>query len=516
MKNLTVLTLLYIILPTYFFLFSWVNGNYAVLCIIALTAALVFSIYKLPDENRKIQSPVFSLPFTLFSSSLISLLVCYFSEFGGFNYQSYDYQAHNFKFNLLATQPLPLHDRQRDIYMCYYLGYYIVPSLLGKITSIYFVKTFAFLWTWIGLSLSFSWIQIRLKHLENKQRLLICLLLVVGSYVSALLPALNKLSSGMLSFQNNAILINGKFVLNQLPVLSKSLSEAPQHTLPAVLGTCFLLSAITDTRYFYAFSVFLLSTIFWTPFTGVGLSLFSLYFFLKGFQEEKFKFVLSAALFGILLLLAFYPVLLFFLSSDATSMESNLFIWQTGSPYWPLYYLLYLFCFFGVWFVFFRRKLLEFDPALLFIAFLSFALIGLVQLGHFNDFNTRSSIASQIVLGLSIAYLVVVHHKMIFRKKLLVLGVLFWFVNSFSFLKFYYERLFILDFGPMNTIENTYIAPYGNNYYTFLEKGYLNGKEVVQQYSLHKGSVFERYLLKHDLTVTNRNEKRRLLGAAPY
>jgi hypothetical protein len=327
---------------------------------------------------------------------------------------------------------------------------------------------------------------------------LICLLLTIGSYVSVILPLLNHLFSGQVTFDNNSVLINGKFVLNQLPILSKSISEATQHTLPAFLAICFFIAAVTDLKYFYAFSVFIFSTLFWTPFTAVGLSFFCIYFVLKGFQKEQFRFIIRAALFGVLLLAAYFPVIIFLLSSAATSMDSNLFIWQSGTPYWSLYYLLYLFGFFGIWFIFFRQNLLEFDRKLLLVSFISFAAIGLAQLGHFNDLNTRASIASQVVLGLSIAYTLVIHAKTIIRNKFLMLGVLFLFLNSLSFVKFYYERLFILDSGTANTIENPHLDQFGDNYYTFLEKGYQNGNEVVQQYSLKKGSLFEKYLLKHN------------------
>ncbi|MEO6685940.1 MAG: hypothetical protein ABIN24_08240, partial [Dyadobacter sp.] len=249
-------------------------------------------------------------------------------------------------------------------------------------------------------------------------------------------------------------------------------------------------------KYFYPFAVFIFSSFFWTPFTAIGLSLFGLYFVCKGFQQAQFRFILNAALFGFLLLLAFYPVIVFLLSSDATSMESNLFIWQTGSPVWPLYYLLYLFGFFGIWFIFFRKGLLEFDRELLLVSFMTFALLGLVQMGHFNDLNTRASIPAQVVLGASIAYAFVVGYRDKRKKNWLMIAALFLAVNSLSFVKFYYERLFILNMGSVNTIEHPEISEFGDNYYDFLEKGYTNGKEVVQQYSLKKGSIFEKYLLK--------------------
>lgn len=495
MKNLTVVTLVYIILPTYLFNIFWVKTEYAFISTIALTIALLFSINKIGVEKTATQN--LQLPAILISSSLIALTISYFSEFGGFHYQSYDYQAHNFKFNLLTTKQLPLYDSSRDIYMCYYLGYYIVPSLLGKMTSLALVRSFAFIWTWLGLTLSFVWVQVRLKDLAVSKRLLICFLLVIGSYVSALIPALRMLLNDFLTYKNNSIIINERFTLNQLPILSKSLSEATQHTLPAFLGICFFIAVSQYRQYVYAFGIFIFSTLFWTPFTAIGLSLFYLAYIFQVFKAEQFQFLVRFAVFGLILLVAFSPVILFLVSSEATSMESNIPIWKAGDPFWIFYYLLYLCCFFGVWFVFFRKSLAAFDHQMLWVAFTSFALIGLFQLGHFNDLNTRASIPAQVVLGLSIAFALVTNLYHLRKSPILIAGVLFWFLNSFSFFKFYYERLLTLNEGAGNSIEHPEMPAYGTNYYTFLEKAYVNGQEVVKQYSLKKNSIFEKYLLKH-------------------
>ena len=494
-KKITLFTLLYCLLPTCFFIYYWVKPLYAFLSLLTLFIVFVIALNQIRNLNDVTGKERFTWTATLTSSAIIAFLVCFFSEFGVFDYQSYDYHAHNYKFNLLTTQPLPLYDTKRDIYMCYYLGYYMVPSLLGKLTSISLVKYFVFAWSWIGLSLTFCWIQLRLSHLQLSHRVAVCMLLVLGTYTSTLIPLLGTLLSNSTTFHSNSVHINGTFILNQFPLFSRNWSESTQHALPALLGTAFFLVAIREFRLFTAFSVFLFGTLFWTPFTGIGLSVFYFYYFLKKVQHNK-RFFLQFIGLGSLLLLAFSPVLLFLLGSAATNMASNKMIWQSGSSYWMIYYLLYLFVFGGVWLILFRRRLLEFDKNLLLLAFLSMALLALLQVGQYNDLNNRAVIASQTILGISVAYMLVIHFKLFFRNVYFTIGVLFWTVNLISFGKFYYERFFILTGGGNTTIENPKIKDCEDNYYAFLEHAYAIGKEAVMEYSLSNNSLFKRYLLK--------------------
>jgi hypothetical protein len=122
-------------------------------------------------------------------------------------------------------------------------------------------------------------------------------------------------------------------------------------------------------------------------------------------------------------------------------------------------------------------------------------IISLLQMGYYNDLNIRSSVVPQMVFGLAIVFALIAQFDSLPKKRLLILGIVFWGLNSVSPVKFYYDRFFILS-GQRNTIENPHVPGLGDTYYDLMEKAYeANGKEVVRQYSLRRGTFFEKYLL---------------------
>jgi hypothetical protein len=495
MKKLTIVTLLYISAPTLFFLFFWLKPAYAFISVGCLIFAFILSVKNLPvDDELAMDSGRFRIIFI--SSFLMAISTCLFSEFGVLPYQSYDYVAHNFKFNLLATQPLPLFDEDRQIYMCYYLGNYIVPALLGKVTSIGLIKTYFFFWCAWGVGLTFIWIQIRFIHLSALKSILICLSLVIGSYVCIILPTLHFLIPNTPFLDKNSVSVNGKFFLNQIPIFTRNLSESPQHTLPAILGIAFLLAIFNKRAYFFASCYLFLATLFMAPLVAIGLIGYMVYIFIKHLKNEGKEFFVRCLLFGIPLLIAYLPVILYLTSSEATDMQSNRAIWQAGSSNWFAYYILYLASTYGIWFLFFGKRLLEFDRPVVIISCLFLAVVSLFQIGFYNDLNIRSAMVPQLVFGIGIGYVLVTHRKLFFKNFLFTTGALFWILNCVSPAKFYYDRFFVIK-GERNTIENPLIPGYGTSYYDLLKKSYAaNSDEVIKQYALRNGSVFTEYLLK--------------------
>ncbi|CAG5009477.1 hypothetical protein DYBT9275_04508 [Dyadobacter sp. CECT 9275] len=496
MKKLTAVTLAYISLPTFLFLFLWLKFYIAVCAVAALLLAFYLAVKYVQADGADLDRAKF-VPL-LGSSFFLSFLVCIFSEFGWLPYQSYDYLAHNFKFNMLATDDIPLYDEARGIYMCYYLGNYIVPSLLGKYTSLSLVKLYFFLWSSLGIGLSFIWIQVKLIGLTHYKRVLvICAAVVVGCYVCVIFPVLSWLFPDWTFIDKNGISINNEFVLNQIPVFTRNLSESPQHALPAILGISFLLAVINRPTYIFALAYFFLSTLFLTPFAAIGLSGFMLMGFVRNVYREGKEYFRRALVYGVLLLTGFLPVIIFLLSSEATDMESNRVIWQAGAVHWWGYYSLYLFSAYGIWFVFFRNDLLLFDSRAVVISLVSVLILSLFQIGHFNDLNIRSAIIPQVVLGLSIGYVIVTQVKLRFRQVLFTLGMLFWGMNLLSPVKFFYDRFFTFRGLIKTTIEAPSDPRLGSNYYDTIEKAYQGHEiEVLKQYSLKRGGFFEEYLLK--------------------
>lgn len=493
MKKLTILTLIYISLPTVVFLFSWVETFVSVPSIILLLISLVLSIKYLDTKDAHL--PKEELFKILISSMILSIALCSFSEFGILPFQSSDYLGHYLKLGILYNENSPIYDKEREVYMCYYLGQYIIPSFLAKITSVFFLKIYFFLWSLIGVFLAFSWIQIKLIQLSQTKRILICSSLIVGSYVCIIFPVINYLFPDLLTIRDNAINIDGKFTLSQISIFTKGLSEAPQHTVPSVLGISFLLATWKNTLYFPSLCFFALGSIFCTPFAAIGLMPFLVVIFLRIYRERGLSFLYDFILFLIPLLLSFIAVIIFLLSSQATNMESNRSIWEIGVSHNFVYYVTYLFVFYGIWLIIFNKRLFEFDNDALLVSIIFVMILSLFQMGYYNDLIMRASVVPQIVFGLSIGYGIIVRLNTIFKDGFLIIGVLFWLFNTISPIKFYYERIFVMNSSEI-VDQLSQFEPLNKSFYAYLEKAYEdNPSEVVKQYSLKKSSIFEKYLL---------------------
>ena len=494
MKKLAVATLIYISAPSFLFTYFWLKPFYACICLVCLMTALLIALACITEQEEAIsQKQEFRK--IVISSSLISLIICLCSEFGAISYQSFDYIAHNYKLNLLATSELPLYSSTRDLHMCYYLGYYIIPALLGKYSSLAHVAICYFLWSWIGLSMTLAWIQYSVIHMNPVQRISVCVLVVAGSYVSIILPAVKWLIDEAPIQNGSTIVVQGKFLLNQIPALTRGLSESTQHTIPCILGISFLLGVWSRKGFFFPVLFFLLSTLFVSPFATIGLLPFVLILFIRRLLKNWKPFVRGLLLYSIPLVVAFLPVVLFLAGSKAIEMSSNGLIWQTGTSFWWLYYLLYLFSSYGIWIVLFKTDLFIFNRAAMLTSIAFMSLITFFQVGYYNDLHIRSTVVPQIVFGISISHVIVLNFRQVLRKRHLALGIAFWLLNTLAPVKFFYDRIFVLK-GHRNTIAQPTLPGIKGDYYDILEQSYIgNGKEVVMQYSLQKNTIFEKYLL---------------------
>ncbi len=500
MRSLSIITLGYIVLPTVLFLATWVDVRVAILSITALLGAFIYAVRQVLRPGFSEEPGFVSLNRGLVVSAVvISFLMCLISEFGIFPFKSFDHIAHNYKFHLLSTQPLPLFDTKYSIYTCYYLGFYMVPSMIGRLTGLESVSFFAFIWVWIGMFLSITWINSKLLkgHVKWFVYFIVFILVYPAGYINSILPLVKYLFRDEFIY-NNAIHLNQLFVLNQVPVFTRNLSESVQHALPGILSASLLIGVPRGRGGLAVICLFIFGSVFWSPFATIGMVFFVLFRLVKEFRKYDPLFLAQMAGYGFLLVASFGPVLLFLLGSDSTDQTSNRFIWQSGIRTWFLYYLLYLFSFFGVWILILRNALFELDKETLSIALFSLAWLGWFQMGYFNDLNIRASIVPMVILGVCVAH--AVWHRSegipLYRKVVLFLVL---FLSYAGMGKFYYERFFLLkkDYRFASTIASPHLADYGHNYYDFLKKGYGdNGEEAVRQYSLKKGSFFEKHLLR--------------------
>ena len=150
------LAVAYLAVPNVIFLASWVRP------IIGLPAALVVLVGVVwLAWSTKLTAPRRVLPPKMFSGVLaLAFLWTLVAGVGGVFPQSNDYYKHNLLFHDLATISWPVKYSLEGgpSYLCYAMGYYLVPTLGGQCFGESAVAPLTFLWTFIGVALVFYWV----------------------------------------------------------------------------------------------------------------------------------------------------------------------------------------------------------------------------------------------------------------------------------------------------------------------------------------------------------------------
>jgi len=478
-KTLKISTILYLLIPSVLFLLTWIHLWIGIPCVIFT----IFYTWKtLQKTTFSTHETFISLPTFLLCLG-ISIALNYVLGIGEFRPQTYDFQANNFKYYDLITHQLPVYYAEQKTYLCYYTGYYLPSALLAKVFGIETCRYFSFVWSVFGMWLVFLWIS-TFAH-KNIIGLLTIVLLFANTWFVI------KLLINFAYFQEHLqpyyIQLN-QFKLITSPLI-KNYAWATQHTIPACLGVCVSIDNFrtkTDLKYLL---LMLLSTMFWSPLTAVGLFPFVAFYFLKDAKNlfsSKSKEDLILIMF---LILSFTPLLLYFVSTEGIHVNNTEFIWQTGVKFWWVFYLIYAVSNFIIWGFFLNHSKNQYK-ILWKIAVIFPCLIAIYRIGIYNDFNIRVSFPSFFMLSILIGISVVEKMNL---KSLIGVGIMLLIVlNSLANLNhvkntFDYEKL-------LTTIEKPFIFK-AKNMLEFQRVAY-GDESAVLEYSLKKNSVFEKYFLK--------------------
>lgn len=150
------LAVAYLAVPVLIFLLGWVRpaiGIPAALVVASVAGALVW-----PKKNSA-PRPALS------QNHLLLILTLAFAwpllaGVGGVLPQSSDYLKHNLLLHDLTSTAWPVIYPHvgGNTYLCYALGYYLVPALGGKLLGAAALPALTFLWTFAGLALFFYWL----------------------------------------------------------------------------------------------------------------------------------------------------------------------------------------------------------------------------------------------------------------------------------------------------------------------------------------------------------------------
>ena len=263
------LTLAYLIVPNLIFLATWVRPWIGVP---AMGVVVICSILLVRQSFLGGPSPQFVNRRNLIFILTLAFFWTMFAGAGGFVPQAEDYQKHNLVFHDLTNSCWPVKYPLMgggSNYLCYGLGYYLVPALGGRILGTGALPMLSFLWTFIGVTLFFYWIASFTK--TSKLPLLIFLLFAATNI-------------GLLALKRIGVpgLVDATHVYEKLWQFGlyhsyhdpfTKLQYQPQHCLVAWLGVaCFyeMLWVRKDPRG----AVFTWAAcLIWSPMTCLGLLL---------------------------------------------------------------------------------------------------------------------------------------------------------------------------------------------------------------------------------------------------
>ncbi|PWK28310.1 hypothetical protein LV89_01093 [Arcicella aurantiaca] len=482
LRTLKIVSILYLLIPSILFLLTWVHLWISIPCVLFISFYTWKTVFQ-----QGIQAPINTLTLqNIVLSIFLSIVLNFVLGIGEFRPQTYDFQANNFKYYDLITNDLPVYYAKQQTYLCYYTGYYLPSALLAKVFGLATCRYISFIWSVLGLSLVFTWITTFTP--KNAFSILLVVVVFSNTWIAV------KLLMNVEFFQE--YLQPYYFQLNQFKLITQSFVKnyawATQHTLPACLGACMIIEEFrkkqseSDLKYLL---LMLLSTMFWSPLTTIGLFPFVAISFLINFKNVFSATKRKDLGLMFLLTISFIPLILYFISTEGVHANNTEFIWQTGVSWWLFFYLLYAFSNFIGWGILLR--LYENTPKLLWIIAVFFpCLIAIYRIGIYNDFNIRVSFPSFFMLSILVGISVIERLNWKSVSGGIILFVLFF--NSLSNINQLEKGIFPAKI--LTTIEKPFIFK-ATNMLEFQRVAY-GDESAVLEYSLKKDSVFERYFLK--------------------
>jgi hypothetical protein len=481
-QSLKITTLLYLLIPSVLFLLTWVHIWIGVPCVLYIFFYVWKTCQSTFEENAEIRISSSLLWICLGLSVLINFLL----GIGEFRPQTYDFQANNYKYYDLITHDLPVYYAQQKTYLCYYTGYYLPTALLAKVFGIESARYFSFIWSVLGLWIVLLWI----VSFQRKKPFFLILFVILFSNAWIAIKLLLEFRLFQEYLQPYYFQINTFKLINE--TLIKNYAWATQHTLPACLGACVLIHIFRKKNTFkelkYAL-IILLSTMFWSPLTAIGLFPFVGFLFLKNAQWLFLQAKLQDLGLMIVLIISFSPLLLYFVSTEGVHAKNTEFIWQTGVSQWWILHLIYALFNFIIWgFVLNIYK--NSNRNIWTIAVVFPCLVALYRIGIYNDFNIRVAFPSFFILSILVGISLIENVKTKPVSSRIIMAFIA--LGSMTNINQLYKG--VCQAKLLTTIEKPFIFK-AQNMLEFQRVAY-GDEEAILEYSLKKDSVFEQYFLK--------------------
>lgn len=477
------ISITYLLLPNLLFASGWFRQPYSSLLIIGLLV-LLFREYRKTDPGETFSAK--DLSFLV----LFALIWTFFMGAGGYSEQKNDFFTHNAKFYDLYKNSWPTYFEEVESFACYYFGYFLVPSFLGKITG-HLSPFVIYLWTFFGFFLGLSWVYLLINR--SKWGLFAFFWLRGVGYVI-------YLASQKLHFLNIPIyrpVING---------LVQQASYAPNQLLGTLIVTCMLVNDVFIRKKIEETAFPILLIFIWGIFPSFALVIIYLaicirhYFIDKRISELwNWRIILTFLLPAILSL----PLIGYFSSASNATVRG--FLWKFNTPADTV--ILYIL---GVGLDFFlyycltktlkkRESLIPFwFINLLFIVTIIFSSY---RMGFHNDWFYRAQLPFFIVVVIYIirGVLSYVNERVLpgrwLERALFAFVLLMMIIQMTAYVHLLKDNIIVKSLFPKATSFKPYPYDQFPNVYLFL-RAVCGDRGDAEQYLGEKNSIYERYLAK--------------------
>ena len=242
-KIILLLTIAYIYVPVFIFLLGYIKWYFAIPTIVIIFYFLFKMYYAYQKENKNL----YRVPITIGMILLLCLFIaifCILLGIGGWYQQAGDWYKHNAILRDLSERNWPVYYMEKEHCMLtYYIGQYLVPSLVGKVTHSYRSAEIAMcVWGIIGIYLVFFNL-LRIVQADSWKKQLITFLIFIF-FSGALILAQSVLKSiytdAMLSEGNRHWIIVNNIMLQYRSNLVMIRWVFPQCIVPWLIVELFL------------------------------------------------------------------------------------------------------------------------------------------------------------------------------------------------------------------------------------------------------------------------------------
>jgi hypothetical protein len=464
------LTIIYLSLPIILFNATWINSYWGLPTI--GVHLLVLSYLVKQDYQLKLVIPLSSILLLLGIAALFAI----YTGIGGLTGQHGDLVAHNGKYFTLVKNDWPIKNQGGPgTYLCYFLGYYLVPAFLSKIfPDLFFV--FYILWNFIGIYFMLLWLYFTL----NNNLIKVLIFFMFGGLSQFFICNSNNLFhtdfTYYFSFLQNSLLQQLLIVPNQLPAVT--------------ICICFFMFLIrTNNRIeFAAYSIACL--LYWAIMPSIWLIIIYIFVEISFIITKRTIIRVNTVLIYFLVLLGFTTILLYFSNNNN---ELELILKQINGP--KQFLKVYIF------------QLLEYTSIALIFLFLAskrdfsnlqkkyiivYAVVlgvllvfNTLKLGKNNDLYVRGLMVAYIFFSLQLCLLLDKFKETRLLKKLFI--ACYFGIHIYMFSLFFYLKL--SEFYNVSFLQNSKnynLGKYDNpNIYQVMAKNYSK-KDADQYFSKNK------------------------------